>query len=86
MNATKTFGPTYIYHENCSMAGRAVPMREVDDCNGECGDWSPWEASSEKEALATIEGLESKYHPYKFKVAQTLRDAWDLPETVESDE
>lgn len=60
----------YIYNENCVMAGKQVPMRELEkyDNPTDGWDWTGYEAT-EEEAVRQ----ESRGH-FGHKVAATIRE------------
>lgn len=58
-----------VYNENCVMAGRPVPQREIER-NPESWDWHEEELTEEN--AAEHEELGNGYHR---RIAETIRDA-----------
>jgi hypothetical protein len=66
----------FVYNENCVMAGRAVPIREIeasDDPENAC-DWHDEEVTEENAAYHEnfAGGRPNSYH---LRIAQTIREA-----------
>lgn len=66
-----TTNVTYIYNENCVMAGKAVPMHKLEDYEdpSEGGDWHMQEVSEENAAR-----LEASKSAYERKIGRTIRE------------
>jgi hypothetical protein len=62
----------FIYNENCVMAGRAVPRRELDRYEDprDGGDWSAYELSEE-----SAHEWEQRSSPFAVRIAKTIREA-----------
>ena len=60
----------YIYNENCVMAGRLVPQRELEryDDPSDGNDWSGYEASEELASHMATRGQFGR------KIAATIRE------------
>lgn len=60
----------YIYNENCVMAGKQVPARELDryDDPADGGDWSGYEATEQEAAAMEARGR------FGARVAATIRE------------
>jgi hypothetical protein len=58
----------FVYNENCVMAGKAVPQRELDQHGEDCGDWHAEELTEENAAWHDARGQ------YGWKVARTIRE------------
>lgn len=63
----------FLYNENCVMAGRPVPIRELEEYEdpSDCHDWSEYEVNEE-----TAEHFEQfRFGPFGSKIANSIRNA-----------
>ena len=69
----------YVYNENCCLAGREVPPRELEqyDDPTDGGDWHSEEISEEN-----ARWNEAKRTPYHARIAKTIRGNLDEAEAT----
>ena len=60
---------TYIYNENCVMAGKAVTMKKLEEHGEDCWDWHAEDVSEENAAR-----LENSKSAYERKIGRTIRE------------
>ena len=66
-----------VYNENCVMAGRMVPSREVANYDGDPADCSDWHEEELSISNAIYHESYAGGHPnhYHIRIAQTIREA-----------
>ena len=68
-----------IYNQNCTLAGRLVPDREIEEHGEYCGDWTIYSGTC-TELLALADEKEQHARPggngtFDRRVAESLRTA-----------